>query len=55
MKDAKLIVFSGVDFMAEMASILHPHKKVAVPDPAHLRRYAAGKKAAEIVPQKVKR
>jgi quinolinate synthase len=33
-EDAKLIVFSGVDFMAEMASILNPDKKVVVPDPA---------------------
>lgn len=31
--DADLIVFAGVDFMAEMASILNPEKKVVIPDP----------------------
>jgi len=30
-KDAKIIVFSAVDFMAESAAILNPHKKVFIP------------------------
>ncbi len=30
-KDAKLIVFSAVDFMAESAAILNPAKKVLLP------------------------
>jgi len=30
-KDAELIVFSAVDFMAESAAILNPHKKVLLP------------------------
>ncbi|EKD92860.1 MAG: hypothetical protein ACD_28C00317G0020 [uncultured bacterium] len=31
--DARLIVFSGVYFMAESAAILNPDKKVVIPDP----------------------
>lgn len=31
--DAAMIVFCGVHFMAESASILSPHKKVIIPDP----------------------
>lgn len=30
--DADLVVFAGVDFMAEMTSILNPDKKVVIPD-----------------------
>jgi len=33
-EDARLIVFAGVDFMAEMAAILNPDKKVIIPDSA---------------------
>jgi quinolinate synthase len=32
-KDAKMIVFSAVDFMAESAAILNPEKKVLLPTP----------------------
>jgi len=32
-KDARMIVFSGVDFMAESAVILNPDKKVFIPSP----------------------
>lgn len=32
-KDAKMIVFSAVDFMAESAAILNPKKKVLLPTP----------------------
>ena len=31
--DARMIVFCGVHFMAESASILSPRKKVVIPDP----------------------
>ncbi|MEM0358496.1 MAG: quinolinate synthase NadA [Candidatus Hadarchaeales archaeon] len=31
--EAKLVVFAGVDFMAEMAAMLNPEKKVVIPDP----------------------
>jgi len=32
-RDARIIVFSGVDFMAESAAILNPDKKVFIPSP----------------------
>ena len=32
-EDADLVVFCGVDFMAETAAILNPHKKILIPDP----------------------
>ncbi|MDP3065908.1 MAG: quinolinate synthase NadA, partial [Methanobacteriaceae archaeon] len=33
-KDADLVIFCGVDFMAETAYILNPDKKILLPDPA---------------------
>ena len=33
-KEARLIVFSAVDFMAESGAMLNPEKKVVVPDPS---------------------
>ena len=35
-KDAEIIVFSAVDFMAESAAILNPNKKVLLPCLAHV-------------------
>ena len=32
-EDADLVVFCGVDFMAETAAILNPEKKILIPDP----------------------
>ena len=32
--DAELIIFCGVDFMAEMAAVLNPDKRVILPEPA---------------------
>jgi quinolinate synthase len=32
-EDADLVVFCGVDFMAETAAILNPSKKIVIPDP----------------------
>ena len=31
-KDADLVVFCGVDFMAETAAILNPDKRIVIPD-----------------------
>ena len=31
-EDADLIVFCGVDFMAETAAILNPNKRIVIPD-----------------------
>ena len=32
-EDADLVVFCGVDFMAETAAIINPSKKILIPDP----------------------
>ncbi len=31
-KEADLVVFCGVDFMAETAAILNPNKRIVIPD-----------------------
>lgn len=46
--DAKLIVFCGVHFMAESASIFSPEKKVLIPDPAAGCSLAASITASEL-------
>ncbi len=46
---AKLVVFAGVDFMAETAAMLNPEKKVVIPDPE-----ARCPMAAQLPPQLIK-
>lgn len=46
--DAELIVFCGVDFMAEMAAMLNPDKKVLIPDLAARCPMAAQLPAEEV-------
>jgi len=52
--DAEYIVFAGVDFMAEMAAILNPDKKVIHPDPCSKCAMAARIKAKDILKAKEK-
>ena len=52
--DAEYIVFAGVDFMAEMAAILNPDKKVIHPDPCSKCAMAARIKAKDILRAKEK-
>lgn len=55
-EDADLVVFCGVDFMAETAAILNPHKKILIPDPgaecpmAHMLPAEEVRKYKEIYP-----
>jgi quinolinate synthase len=46
--DADVIVFCGVDFMAETAKILSPGKTVLIPDPSSVCPLAAMIKAADV-------
>lgn len=46
--DAELVVFCGVDFMAEMAAMLNPDKKVLIPDLAARCPMAAQLPAEEV-------
>lgn len=48
--DAEIVVFCGVDFMAEMAAVLNPDRKVLIPDPA-----ARCPMAAQLPAEKVRR
>jgi len=50
--EAEMVVFCGVDFMAEMAAMLNPDKKVLIPDPAAKCPMAAQLPAAEVVKAK---
>jgi quinolinate synthase len=46
--EADLVVFCGVDFMAEMTAMLNPDKKVLIPDPAARCPMAAQLPATEV-------
>ncbi len=46
--DAEIVVFCGVNFMAEMAAVLNPDKKVLIPDPAARCPMAAQLPAEEV-------
>jgi len=56
-ENADLVVFCGVDFMAETAAILNPSKKILIPDPqaecpmAHMLPAEEVRKFKEIYPQ----
>jgi quinolinate synthase len=56
-EDADLVVFCGVDFMAETAAILNPSKKIVIPDPqaecpmAHMLPAEAVRKYKKRYPQ----
>lgn len=52
--EVEYIVFAGVDFMAEMAVILNPDKKVIHPDPCSKCAMAARVKAKDILKAKEK-
>ncbi|HED01058.1 MAG TPA: quinolinate synthase NadA [Proteobacteria bacterium] len=52
--EVEYIVFAGVDFMAEMAVILNPDKKVIHPDPCSKCAMAARVKAQDILKAKGK-
>ncbi|CAD7774499.1 Quinolinate synthase A [Candidatus Methanoperedenaceae archaeon GB50] len=50
--DSDVIVFCGVDFMAETASILNPEKKVLIPDPGSICPMAQMLKRDDLVKAK---
>ena len=52
--DAEIIVFCGVDFMAETAAILNPDKKVLIPDLGAICPMAQRLSPEELVEEKVK-
>ncbi|MEM2989996.1 MAG: quinolinate synthase NadA, partial [Halobacteria archaeon] len=54
MHEAEVIVFCGVDFMAESAAILCPNKKVLVPDPKACCPMAAMITPAQLKMERVK-